>query len=111
MNRRQKALQLSLFGALVVGAACVDHRPIRNGLKNESVYLNKTDLTSENPKLPGSGDDGWLFKVSVVSASSPNVVGDYAFPGFESDTKYVKFRFREDALQMLDGRKLQSDDP
>jgi hypothetical protein len=109
MNKT-KALQLGLFGVLVVGASCVDHRPIRNGLKNESIYIDKADLTAENPKRAGSGDDSWLFKVTVVSASSPNVAGDYAFPGFESDTKLVKFRFREDVLQMLDAKKLQKDD-
>lgn len=110
MNK-MKAIHFGLFGLAVIGASCVDHRPIRNGLRNESIYLNKTELTQENPKRPASGDDGWLYKVTVVSASSPNVVGDYAFPGFESDTSYVKFRFREDVLQMVDGTKLQADDP
>ena len=74
-------------------------------------------LTMPNPKLTpeapgplGPTDEGWLSKVTIVKASSPNVVGDYAFPGFESDLKYVKFRFRENMLQMIDGRKLQHDD-
>ncbi|MFO0728977.1 MAG: zinc-dependent metalloprotease [Myxococcota bacterium] len=102
--------------ALALGSAalvsCVDHRPIRNGLRNESIYLEKTALTAPNPK-PGADatDTGWLFKVTVVKASSPNIAGDYAFPGIESDTKYVQWRFREDTLQMLDGRSLQADDP
>ena len=85
---------------------------MRNGLSDEQVYLTKVDLTARNPKLGESGQDtGWLFKSTIVKASSPNVVGDYTFPGFESDTKYVKFRFMDTALQVSDGQKLQSDDP
>lgn len=104
-------VQLSILGAATL-AACVDHRPVRNGLLDESVYLDKTNLTKANPKLgEGATDDGWLFKVTVVKASAPNVVGDYAFPGLESDTQYIKFRFMENALQMVDGRRLQNDDP
>ena len=50
------------------------------------------------------------MKVTTVAASSPNVVGDYVFPGFESDAKYVRFQFKEDKLQVLDARRLQKDD-
>jgi uncharacterized protein DUF4953 len=97
--------------ALVAAAGCVDHRPIRNGLEDEHVYLNKADFTDANPKLgEDSQDRGWLFRTTVVKASSPNVLGDYAFPGFESDAKYVRFQFREDKLQIVDGWKLQQDD-
>lgn len=100
---------LLALGMLSLG--CVDHRPIRNGLMDEHVYVTKADLTDANPKLePASGDAGWLFKATVVKASSPNFLGDYAFPGFESATQYVRFRFAEDALQLVDGRSLQRDD-
>ena len=45
MNREMMK-KLALFGALaLVAGACVDHRPVRNGLDNTSVYLTKTDLT------------------------------------------------------------------
>jgi Met-zincin len=94
--------------ALALGA-CVDHRPIHNGLLDEHVYLGKSDLTGDNPKLERP-NDGWLFKTTVVKASSPNVLGDYAFPGFESSTQYVRFQFKEDKLQVVDGQKLQQDD-
>lgn len=103
------ALSLLSLAALT---ACVDHRPIRNGLADEHVYLDKSELTRANPK-PGApeNDLGWLFMTTVVKASSPNVLGDYAFPGRQSDTKYVRFQFKEDKLQVLDGWKLQADDP
>ncbi len=91
----------------VAAIGCVDHRPIRNGLRDESIYLDKLDL-AELPE--GLEDEGWLFKVTVVEASSPNVLGDFAFPGYESDVQYVKFRFAENALQLVDGRSLQHDD-
>jgi hypothetical protein len=86
------------LGALV---ACVEHRPIRNGLLDESIYLDKTAVTGQS----------WLMKVTVVKASSPNVLGDYVFPGLESETQLVNVRFTEDHLQLLDGRRLQYDDP
>jgi hypothetical protein len=102
---------ISLALTAVAAVGCVDHRPIRNGLRDEHVYLTKADLTDENPKLePGSGDVGWLFKSTVVKTSSPNFLGDYAWPGFESATQYVSFRFGEDELAVLDGRSLQRDD-
>ncbi len=91
--------------------ACVDSRPVRNGLRDESTYLEKTTFTQPNPRRPDQADDAWLMKVTVVAASSPNVVGDYAFPGFESDLKLVKLRFREDALQVVDGKQLQVESP
>ncbi len=110
MNNTLRAL--IVLAALPVVAACVDHRPIRNGLRDESIYLTKSDLTNPNPKLlPEVEDTGWLVKVTTVRASSPNVVGDYVFPGLESGIKYVRFRFRENALQLVDGARLQTDDP
>lgn len=103
---------LSLLAVLSLGLACVEYLPIRNGLRDEQIYLDKSKLTNVNPKLgDGATDDGWLMKVTVVKTSSPNPAGDYAFAGMESDTSYVKLRFSEDTLQVLDGRKLQNDEP
>ena len=99
------------FALAAFALACVDHRPIRNGLLDEHVYLTKSELTGNNPKLDaGSRDTGWLMGTTVVKTSSPNFLGDYAYPGFQSDTQYVRFRFGEDSLQVLDGRSLQRDD-
>ncbi len=96
-------ISLLLFG-------CVDHRPIRNGLSDESIYLEKEDLTAPNPKLgENSQDDGWLYRINIIEASDPNITE--SFPGYESSTRYVRFRFREDALQVTDAQLLQSDDP
>jgi hypothetical protein len=100
------------LAAALVASACVQHRPIRNGLRDESVYLDKAALTNVNPKLgEGSTDDGWLFRVITVATSSPNVLGDYIFPGMQSETQYVRLRFAEEALQVVDGRRLVPDDP
>ena len=107
---RSKQLALSLV-SVALAAGCVEHRPIRNGLRDEHIYLTKSDFTNPNPKMPdGNHDYGWLFKSTVVKASSPNVLGDWAFPGFESDTKYVRFQFKENKLQVIDAWKLQKDD-
>jgi hypothetical protein len=104
-----RLIALVMFTALAL-VACVDHRPLRNGLSDDAVYLGKDEVTAPNPKIADSTDTGWLMKVTVVGASSPNPLGDYAFPGVESGLNYVKFRFREETLQVLDGRKLQTDD-
>lgn len=109
--KTQSSIKSALVLALLA-AACVDHRPVRNGLRSEAVYLTKSEMTQPNPKLGAGGtDDGWLFKVTAVKASSPNVLGNYVWPGFESDLKYIKFRFAEHKLQVLDGRRIQADDP
>ena len=42
---------LSVVATIAVAAACVEHRPIRNGLRDESIYLEKESLTNLNPKL------------------------------------------------------------
>ncbi|MCK6572089.1 zinc-dependent metalloprotease [Myxococcota bacterium] len=100
-----------LFAAAggLLATACVDHRPIRNGLSTESVYLEKEDLTQPDTRYTATEDDNWLYRVTVVGASSPNVVGDYAFPGLEGDPKLVKFRFRDNALQIVSADRLQED--
>ncbi|MBI4807207.1 MAG: zinc-dependent metalloprotease [Desulfovibrio sp.] len=104
------------FGILLL-SACVDYRPVRNGLRDESIYLDKAKLTAPNPKLgQGSTDSSWLYKATVVKASSPNAVADYAFPGVEGkfaggDPELVRFRYSEDSLQILDATRLMRDRP
>ncbi|WP_083457087.1 zinc-dependent metalloprotease [Sandaracinus amylolyticus] len=98
---------IGLMMCSLVLAACVSHRPVRNGLDDEVVYLDKLDLVEP---VEGREDD-WLFQVTVVETSSPNVLGDYVFPGFQSDLRLVDFRFSEDALQLIDAQTLQGDDP
>lgn len=90
--------------------ACVEHRPIRNGLSNESIYLDKAPLTSPDDTFTAPGDDNWIYRTTVVGASSPNVVGDYAFPGLEGSARLVKFRFRDNALQVVKADSLMRDD-
>jgi hypothetical protein len=106
MNTR---LLLIAGGAVLATAACVEHRPIRNGLSTESVYLEKEGLTAPDTRYTRENDDNWLYRVTVVGASSPNVVGDYAFPGIEGGARLVKFRFRDNALQIVSADQLQED--
>ena len=106
MTTMQKHIGLAVLFVLVANA-CVEHRPVRNGLRNESIYLEKNSLLS----APDNHEAYWLHKITVVQTSSPNVVGDYAFPGFESDLSMVQFRFAEEKLQVLDARQFQPDDP
>ena len=100
MRFRTKISCLLLACFSVAAVACVEHRPLRNGLNDESNYLSKSELTSE----------GWLYKVTAVKASSPNVVGDLVWPGLESDLSLVNVRFSENSMQILDARRLQHDD-
>lgn len=110
MEQQSKCALIAVSASLALTfSACVDHRPVHNGLLDEHIYLTKSDLTEDNPKL-ATPSDGWLFKTTVVKTSSPNVLGDLAFPGFESATDYVRFQFKEDKLQVIDGQKLQRDD-
>ncbi len=110
MNITKHAITFAALAAVASG--CVDNRPVRNGLDSESQYIVKDDLTEPNPKLegtPAEGDDAWLYRINVVGASDPNTMD--TFPGGESSTRLVRFRFREDALQVVDALKLQADDP
>ena len=43
MNTRKLTALLPALG--LVSTACVEHRPVRNGLSNESIYLDKAGLT------------------------------------------------------------------
>src|SRR5215510_11702981 len=93
--------------ALLLVSACVEPRDAREGRVSEAVYLTKTDLT----KPPEGRDDLWLMQTTVVRTSSPNVLGDYAWPGFQSGLTLVNFKFSEDALQVFAAQTLQADDP
>jgi Met-zincin len=91
----------------LLASACVEPREAREGRVSEAVYLNKSDLTM----APEGRDDLWLMQSTVVRTSSPNVLGDYAFPGFQSGLTLVSFKFSEDALQVVAAQTLQADDP
>ena len=39
-----------------------------HGLQDETVYLEKAELTQPNPKTPDVADDGWLWKVTTLSS-------------------------------------------
>ncbi|MFZ4734585.1 MAG: zinc-dependent metalloprotease [Bradymonadia bacterium] len=109
MNPRKLTLLVPAMG--LVASACVEHRPVRNGLSNESIYLDKAALSQPDTQFTETTDDNWIYRVTVVGASSPNVVGDYAFPGLEGNPTLVKVRFRDDALQLVETRRLQADLP
>jgi len=109
MNTRKLTALLPALG--LVSTACVEHRPVRNGLSNESIYLDKAGLSKPDTRFTETSDDNWIYRVTVVGASSPNVVGDYAFPGLEGEPTLVKVRFRDDALQLVESRRLQEDRP
>lgn len=109
-NMKQLVIAVAIAG---IGVSCVEHREIRNGLRDESTYLTKTDLTNVNPKLTAEEDEeitetGWIHRVNVVAVSSPNIIE--TFPGYEGPVRYVDFRFREDALQVIDARHVQADE-
>lgn len=93
--------------ALCVLAGCVSPRPQREGRVSEAVYLSKQAIM----QAPKEHDQAWLMQTTVVRISSPNVLGDYAFPGFTSDPALIAFRFSEDHLQVVSGERLQADAP
>jgi len=103
-----KLHHISIAAVTLLLWSCVEHRPVRNGLSDESTYLTKEELTQPNIKIEGSEDDTWLHRINVVATSAPAVSGE--FPGAESFTKLVRFRFREDALQLVDAQRFQPDD-
>ena len=99
--------KLGVLLGLVTAVGCVEPRDTREGRVSEAVYLNKNDLT-----VPPKGrDDLWLMQTTVVRTSAPNVLGDYAFTGFQSGLTLVNFKFSEDALQVIAAQTLQADDP
>ena len=54
--------------------------------------------------------DYWLMKATVVAASSPNIVGDYAFHKFRVGAETRSVPVTENSLQVLDGRQYQGND-
>ena len=72
-----------------------------------SPFMDNTQLLLHTPL----GHEDYWFLATVVKTSSPNVVGNYAFPGIESALSMVQFRFKEGRLQVLDARQMQPDDP
>jgi hypothetical protein len=106
--KRNRWVQSRVFVAtLALCGACVEPREPREGRVSEAVYVEKGDLLTP----PSGRDQQWLMQTTVVRTSSPNVLGDYAFPGFTSDAQLVNFQFSEDALQVLAAQTLQRDDP
>lgn len=86
--------------AAIISAGCVDHRETRTEILDENTYLDKQFLTRANPGGP-EGDDGWLMGVSVTAVSVPAPIPDI-FPALQADTKYVRFSFAHDRLQVVD---------
>jgi len=107
MDKAQLRITLSLAALAALAPACVEPRAAREGRISEAVYVHKQDLLEP----PDGHDQQWLLQTTVVRTSSPNVLGDYAFPGFTSDPALVNFKFSEDALQVLAAETLQTDDP
>jgi hypothetical protein len=95
------------LAAGVLTISCVEPREPREGRVSEAVYLDKNQLATP----PKDVDDLWLMQTTVVRTSSPNVLGDYAWPGFQSGLSLVNFKFSEDALQVIASQTLQADDP
>jgi hypothetical protein len=97
-------IRLTILAALAACASCVDHRAIRTEVFDENVYLDKNFLTRENPHKPGSGDYAWLFKMTLTKASNPAPNIDL-YQGYPSATKYVRFQFNENKLEMVDDQE------
>lgn len=106
-NARIKLMKSMVVVSVALAmTSCVSTRPLRTTLDDSSAYLDKKHLTD----APEGRADNWLFQVTVVEASAPNIAR-YVFPGQMSSLKAVNFRFTEDSLQVVDGLRLQSDQP
>lgn len=70
-------------------------------------YLDKAALQTP----PTGFDSHFLMQSIVVSTSSPNLLGDYVFPGLTSQPRLVDFHFTQQAAQVLHAQLLQADDP
>ena len=76
-------LAIAALGALVFG--CVEHRPVRNGLRDESIYLDKTALTVEfapGTFRPSTGTQArrYLPYLSLKARSFPSPPMCFSFP-------------------------------
>ena len=95
---------ISLLAAYAASVSCVDHRPLRTEVFNEEIYLPKDFLTRENPNRKDTGDHAWLYKVTVLQASNPDLGMDgLLFPGENSNPRYVRFQFKPKHMEMVDG--------
>ncbi|MBN1945779.1 MAG: zinc-dependent metalloprotease [Bradymonadales bacterium] len=104
---KRTTIILVLLGAWALGlVSCAEHRETRTQLYNENIYLNKDFLTRANPHHVNAttaerDDYGWLLGVMVTAVSVPTPVPDI-FPGYQSDTRYIRFSFTKDTMQMVD---------
>lgn len=94
-------ISLTLLIAIALAlATCAEHREVRTELYNENIYLEKSFLTRART---GSTDDyGWLMGMTVTATSVPTPIPDI-FPGLQADTRYVRFMFTKDTMQIVDG--------
>ena len=85
--------------------SCVDHRPVRNGLRDESTTKKDTLTQAVEGKK-----DYWLMKATVRSQFAQHR-RRLCIPCLRSELKPVQFRFTVISLQVLVGRQYQGDDP
>jgi hypothetical protein len=90
-----------LLGVFASLASCVEHRPLRTEVFDENTYFPKEFLTRESPHKKGTGDNTWLFKSTVVKTPVPLAGADF-YTGYPGPTKYVRFQFANNQLQMMD---------
>jgi len=97
---------MAVAASILATATCVQHRDTRFETFSENVYLEKDFLTRANPghlNADGVADDyGWLMGLSVTAVSVPTPIPDI-FPGLQADTKYMRFSFTKDTMQIVDG--------
>jgi hypothetical protein len=106
-----KIINLAVFALILAAASCVTDRPMRTGVFNENVYLNKDFLTRENPMNPEADDMGWLQLITVTAVSTPNLLGDYLFPGLEgTGPNYVRFTLTQDSIHMVNAVEILEGD-
>jgi hypothetical protein len=111
---RAYAAVVALSGACALGGGatgCVQQRPARNGVFNENQYIRKDFLIA-----PGDGsvpDQGWFVKSTIVSATTPNVLGSVdgagLFAGAEGGgANFIQFMITQDKLQMVNLREISN---
>jgi len=97
---------------VLIALSCVTDRQTRTEIYNENVYVDKQFLTRENPNKQDEDDFGWLYNLTVTGVSTPNVLGDWLFPGLElwPTLGYVRFQLMPDSMQMVSGIELMEGD-
>jgi hypothetical protein len=95
-------LRTAILSAVALGlfASCVDHRPLRNLVPSENIYVPKQFLTQENPHKPGSGDSSWLMYSTVTKMSVPTPFIAF-YQAYPSGSKYVRFRFNQEKMEIV----------